>query len=87
MFLATMATLNGIKHTLEKYVGRRILLKANKGRRQIETKEGVLETLYPSVFVVKLESGYDSSERVSFSYSDILTSNVKIKVFKENEAC
>lgn len=80
--MATVATLNGIKSSLEKYLGRDVLLKANKGRKQIITKRGVLETLYPSVFVVRLngENGY---ERVSYSYSDLLTENVKLKVFKK----
>jgi len=85
--LATTATLDNIRHTLEKYVGKRVLLKANKGRKQIVTKQGVLETVYPSVFVIKVGTGEDSYERVSYSYSDLLTENVKIKVFASPKPC
>ena len=82
ILLATTATLDNIRHTLEKYVGRKILLKANKGRKQIVTKQGILETLYPSVFVSKVGHGDEGFERVAYSYSDLLTETVKIKVFK-----
>ena len=60
IFLATTATLDNIRHTLEKYVGKKILLKANKGRKQIVTKRGVLETVYPNVFVVRVGTGEDN---------------------------
>ena len=75
--MATTATLDNIRHTLEKYVGRKILL-----RKQIVTKHGILETLYPSVFVIKVGHGDEGFERVAYSYSDLLTETVKIKVFK-----
>ncbi|MCG4734438.1 Veg family protein, partial [Casaltella massiliensis] len=48
--MATVQTLNKIRQTLEKHLGRKILLKANKGRKQIVTKKGVLEKVYPSIF-------------------------------------
>lgn len=85
IFLATTATLDNIRHTLEKYVGKKILLKANKGRKQIVTKRGVLETVYPSVFVVRVGTGEDNFARIAFSYSDILTDTVKIKVFNNSK--
>lgn len=85
IFLATTATLDNIRHTLEKYVGKKILLKANKGRKQIITKQGILETTYPSVFVIRVENGGDGYERVAYSYSDLLTETVKIKVFRNNK--
>lgn len=86
IFLATTATLDNIRHTLEKYVGKKILLKANKGRKQIVTRKGILETLYPSVFVIRVAQGDSSDDfrRIAYSYSDILTETVKIKVFREN---
>lgn len=43
--MATTATLDNIRHALEQYVGNKILLKADRGRKQIVTKKGVLETL------------------------------------------
>ena len=81
--MATVQTLDNIRVSLERYLGKKILLKANKGRKQIVTKKGILEKVYPSVFVVKLDDEGNGCSRVSYSYSDLLTSNVKLKVFKD----
>lgn len=83
--MATVETLDKIRENLERHLGKRILLKANKGRKQIVTKKGTLEKVYPSVFVVKLDSDNKSCSRVSYSYSDLLTSNVKLQVFKNQD--
>lgn len=79
--MATVETLNNIRLSLEKHIGRKIVLKANKGRKQIVTKEGILETLYPNVFVVKLDGAKSAGNRVSYSYSDLLTETVKLRVY------
>ena len=78
--VATVQTLDKIRVSLERHIGKKILLKANKGRKQIITKEGILEKVYPSVFVIKLDDESNGYPRVSYSYSDLLTSNVKLQV-------
>ena len=83
--MATVQTLNNIRQTLEKHLGKKILLKANKGRKQIVTRKGILEKVYPSVFVIKLDNDNEGCSRVSYSYSDLLTSNVKLQVFKNQD--
>lgn len=83
--MATVQTLDNIRLSLEKHLGKRIILKANKGRKQIMTRRGILENVYPSVFIVKLEASGNVYQRVSYSYSDLLTENVKLQVLKENK--
>ena len=83
--MATVQTLDNIRVSLEKHLGKRILLKANKGRKQIMTRRGILENVYPSDFIVKLEANVSGYQRVSYSYSDLLTENVKLQVLKENK--
>jgi len=77
-------TLEKIKKDVETYVGQRVRLKANKGRKKTFVKEGVLEQTYPSIFVVKFEGNRNSVRRVSYSYSDILTETVELTVCSEN---
>ena len=48
--MATVQTLNNIRQTLEKHLGKKILLKANNGRKQIVTKRGILEK-YTQVYL------------------------------------
>ena len=83
--MATVQTLDKIRESLERHLGKKILLKANKGRKQIVTKKGILEKVYPSVFVVKLDSDNEGCSRVSYSYSDLLTSHVKLQVFRNQD--
>lgn len=83
--MATVQTLDNIRLSLEKHLGKKIILKANKGRKQITTKRGILENVYPSVFIVKLEASGSGYQRVSYSYSDLLTENVKLQIFKESK--
>ena len=44
-----------IKRSLDPYVGSKIVLKANGGRRKTIQRTGILEETYPSVFIVKLD--------------------------------
>lgn len=75
-----------IRAGVENHIGQKVRLKANKGRKRITVREGVIEGAYPSIFVVKINGGYDSTRRVSYCYSDILTSTVELTVFdKEKE--
>ncbi|TCK93283.1 uncharacterized protein Veg [Natranaerovirga hydrolytica] len=74
-----------VKRRMDEYVGSRVKVKANKGRRKIVVKEGVLEQTYPSIFVVKVENELqDSYRRVSYSYTDLLTHSVELSLCREN---
>ena len=84
--MATIQTLDDIRKSLEKHLGKNIILKADKGRKQVITKKGILEKLYPSVFVVKIGNENSGFSRVSYSYSELLTSSVKLQVYKQNNA-
>ena len=76
----TRNALTEIKRSLEVHVGRKIMLKANGGRRKTIERTGVLEETYPSVFIVKLDQEQHAFKRVSYSYADILTESVEVTV-------
>jgi len=78
-------TLSAIKQDLDHYIGEKIVLKANGGRRKTIERTGVLEETYPSVFIVKLDEEQNSFKRVSYSYADILTETVELTVCKDDE--
>ncbi len=75
--------LGEIRQKLECRVGEQIKLKANKGRRKTFEKEGVLESTYPSIFVIRVdESNY--YQRFTFSYADVLTETVELSFYNDN---
>lgn len=70
------ATLSSIKRNLEEHVGEKVMLKANGGRKKILVNEGVLESVYQSIFVIRLEK--NTQRTVTYSYSDVLTNTVEL---------
>ncbi len=73
-----------IKEELENKVGSRIKLVAQTGRKKQTERHGVLAELYPSVFIVQLDQEENAFERVSYSYTDILTHSVEV-LFHDSE--
>lgn len=73
-----------IKKNIEGCIGEKVQLKANKGRKKAFIKEGIIENSYPSIFIVKFENDYETTRRVSYSYTDILTKAVELVVCKDN---
>ncbi|MGI6440525.1 MAG: Veg family protein [Peptoniphilaceae bacterium] len=78
--LQSKVDLNEIRKTVEDNLGKEVILKANKGRRRIVTKKGILTDAYPSVFTVQVENEFDTIRTVSYSYTDVLTSTVELKI-------
>ncbi|HGW2918010.1 TPA: Veg family protein [Enterococcus faecalis] len=82
MFLEVNAmptTLSSIKKDLEGRIGSEIMLVVQTGRKRQTERKGILTETYPSVFVVDLDPDENSFERVSYSYSDVLTRTVEIE--------
>ena len=69
-------TLANIRKDIENHVGEMVTLKANSGRKKILVNDGVIESVHPSIFVVRLEN--DNQRTVTYSYSDVLTKTVSL---------
>lgn len=76
-------TLATIKKDMECKIGCELMLVAQTGRKRQTERKGILAETYPSVFVVDLDPEENSFERVSYSYSDILTKTVEIEFLSE----
>lgn len=70
--------LDQIKEEVKSFVGHRVSVKANRGRRKAVEKEGVLEKTHRNVFVVRIKD-HNQIRRLSYTYSDLLTDDVVIK--------
>lgn len=83
--MSSPRAISEIKKDLELFVGSKIRLKANRGRNRIIEKEGILESIYPNIFVVKLNER-KVERRVSYSYADVLTETVELFVYDKQDA-
>ncbi|MGY4691892.1 Veg family protein [Salibacterium sp. K-3] len=78
-------TLIEIKESLDANVGKKITITANGGRKKTIERSGLLEETYPSVFIVKLDKDKHSVERISYSYTDVLTKSIQLTMLGEEE--
>ncbi|MFB4165061.1 Veg family protein [Alteribacillus sp. JSM 102045] len=76
-------TLIEIKEALDANVGKKVTVIANGGRKKTIERSGLLEETYPSVFIVKLDKDKHSVERISYSYTDVLTKTVQLTMSEE----
>ncbi len=67
-----------IRADLENLTGTRMRLRANMGRSKIFEREGTLVQTHPSLFVLSVEEKRGRTQRVSYSYVDILTGTVEL---------
>jgi uncharacterized protein Veg len=71
--------LASIKENVDSYVGKRVKLKTNLGRKKVLERVGIVEKTYPHIFVVKVnDEKNNNTQRLSFSYSDILMETVEL---------
>lgn len=83
--MSSPRAISDIKKDLESFVGSKIRLKANRGRNRIIEREGVLESTYPNIFVVKLNER-KIERRVSYTYADVLTETVELFVYDKQDS-
>ena len=72
-----------IKRELENHIGKKVIVRANKGRKKIVTRKGILKATYPSLFVLEVFNG-EELVNASYTYSDVLTSTVQVTVLDED---
>lgn len=73
-------TINSIKSEVQDNIGKEVIVEADKGRKKIITKKGYIENAFPSLFTVRVQNEFDEERIVSYTYSDILTSTVKLQI-------
>lgn len=76
--------LTEIRDNINSFVGREVMIRANRGRRKSLEKEGILEKTHQNIFVVKVND-HQQIRRLSYSYADLLTDNVELKLKNENQ--
>ncbi|KRM08117.1 hypothetical protein FC89_GL001802 [Liquorilactobacillus ghanensis DSM 18630] len=67
-----------IKNKLDDYLGKPLTVVVQAGRKKTVSRHGVLRETYPAVFVIELNQEENAFERVSYSYTDILTKNIRL---------
>lgn len=70
-----------VKLSVDKNIGNRVKIRANRGRHKIDISEGVICETYPSIFLVEIDNqADDTTQKISFSYTDVLTKDVQMQL-------
>lgn len=72
--------LESIREQVMQHKGSRVFYRASNGRRKAEARQGVIIEAYPCLFTLYVES---QNSTVSFSYADLLTREVELRLLKE----
>lgn len=73
------ADVSRVRREVVNNIGRRVKIKANKGRHKIDITEGIITETYPSIFLIQIDDGStDSVKTLTFSYTDVLTKDVQM---------
>ncbi len=62
---------------ITKLKGESVKMQVSKGRKKIEKYEGIIESVYPSIFTV-LVYDPDGEKHYSYSHAEVLCGDVKI---------
>jgi uncharacterized protein Veg len=59
--------------------GENVQMEVQKGRNKIEKYKGVIESVYPSIFTVKLIDDMGLKNSLSYSYTEVLCGDVVVE--------
>lgn len=66
-----------VKMNVSALVGARLKISVNKGRKRIVKYDGCIQSIYPSVFTLKIDND-KNIEMLSCSYSDVICGDIKL---------
>lgn len=79
--ISSAEKLQNVKEEIMNLKGKDIRLTVNKGRKKIVKFYGIIENVYPSMFIIKPMENVDL-ERTSFSYNDVLCGDISYKTIQ-----
>jgi uncharacterized protein Veg len=72
--------INKVRASVHQQCGRKVLIQLDRGRNKVDIQEGVIQHAYPSVFTVLVKDHREENppQLLSFSYSDIITKDIRM---------
>ena len=76
------ADIEKVRASVHQQCGSKVLIQLDRGRNKVDIQEGVIQNAYPSVFTILVidEREENPPQLLSFSYSDIITRDIRMKL-------
>lgn len=74
--------LNRVRASVSQQCGSKVKIQLDRGRNKVDVQEGVIQNAYPSVFTILIDDEKDENppQLLSFSYTDIITRDIRMKL-------
>ena len=76
------ADIHKVRASVYQQCGRKVLIQLDRGRHKVDIQEGVIQNAYPSVFTILVNDEQEENppQLLSFSYSDIIPRDIRMKL-------
>ncbi len=76
------ADINKVRASVFGQLGNKVMIQLDRGRNRIDVQQGVIQGAYPSVFTILVDDENEKNppQLLSFSYADVLTRDVRMKL-------
>ena len=77
------ADINRVRASVHQQCGNKVMIQLDRGRNKVDIQQGVIQHAYPCVFTVLVDDERDDNppQLLSFSYNDIITKDIRMKLF------
>ena len=74
--------LNRVRASVLQQCGSKVKIQLDRGTNKVDIQEGVIQNAYPSVFTILIDDERDENppQLLSFSYTDIITRDIRMKL-------
>lgn len=74
--------INKVRSSIHQQCGSKVLIQLDRGRNKVDVQEGIIQKAYPSVFTVLVKDHNEENppQVLSFSYTDIITKDIRMKL-------
>ena len=76
------ADFNRVRASVRQQCGSRVMIQLDRGRNKIDIEKGTIKEAYPSVFTILVDEKEADrpAQLLSFSYTDIITKEIRMKL-------
>lgn len=76
------ADINRVRASVHQQCGSSVMIQLDRGRNKVDVQRGVIQNAYPSVFTILVDDEREGnpSQLLSFSYTDIITRDIRMKL-------
>lgn len=71
-----------VRASVHQQCGSKVMIQLDRGRHKVDVQQGVIMNAYPSVFTILVndEDEHNPPQLLSFSYTDIITRDIRMKL-------